>query len=34
MHDNEDQLLGLATIALSIFTLAGFVAMLVYFDMP
>jgi hypothetical protein len=34
MDHNEDQLLDLATVALSIIAIAGFVAMLVYFDMP
>jgi hypothetical protein len=34
MDDNEDQLINLATVALSIIAVAGIVAMLVYFDMP
>jgi hypothetical protein len=34
MDHNEDQLTNLATVTLSIITIAGIVAMLVYFDMP
>jgi hypothetical protein len=34
MDPNEDQLIHLATVTLSIIAVAGIVAMLAYFDMP